>query len=69
MVNYEKCPTYMIYGAGMWDSYIYKTKEKAIAKLIECLDTDSKIEITIEYLPDGQVAEGFNEDLQRIEND
>lgn len=64
--RYEVRPTYRISSPSIWSSYIFVTKDKALAKLNELMSGDAEKEFRIEYDPNGQIIEGFDEDIQSV---
>lgn len=66
MAEYEKCKVYEIGGPSAWDTMLFKTKDKMLAKLGELLSGDHPKEFVIRYNPDGQLIVGFNEDTQKV---
>ena len=64
--QYEVRPTYFISSPTGWSSYIYITKEKALAKLGELMSGDHEKEFHIEYNPNGRIIVGFDEDAQTV---
>ena len=66
MASYEVCPVYEIRGASLWNTLIYKTKEKALRKLDELMTGNNDRVFRIEYRPHGMIIEGFDEDTQEV---
>ena len=63
-LRYRKCATYHISSPQIWNSYTFLDKGKAMAKMDELLSNGQAIQINLEYEPNGQIIEDFDEETQ-----
>lgn len=72
MTEYIQTPIYEISSPMIWSTMIYKSLDKALAKMRTIIEEHSDCEefpISLNCIPNGRIAKGFNEDTQSIETE
>lgn len=72
MTEYIQTPIYEISSPMIWSTMIYKSLDKALAKMRTLIEEHSDCDefpISLNCIPHGRIAKGFNEDTQSIETE